>query len=160
LARAHRGPFASDGGGDAAPSARDQRREDSSPYRHSFGAGRIFLDSKKPPAELFHGTDLRAAVGILDRGLYRMSRQHVHMTTDREYALSVKHGRWAHVVLMSVRAREAFSCRAVPFYEASEHVWLSDYVPPEFIDLGDEVTLVAEWNRRSGIQTALSEMGA
>jgi putative RNA 2'-phosphotransferase len=129
-------------------------------YGYSLGAGRRLLDPKEPPVKLFHGTGLQAAVHILRGGLCPMRRQHVHLTTDREYALSVKHGARAQVVLMMVRAREAFCYRAVAFYEASEHVWLSGYVPPEFIDLENRSRLLAEWNRRSGIQTALSSMSA
>jgi len=129
-------------------------------YGHSDGAGRILLEPKMPPEILFHGTDLRFAVGILDGGLYQMSRQHVHLTTDRDYALSVKHGRRAHVVVMSVRAREAFICRAVPFYEASEHVWLSDYVPPEFIDVEKKLNVLAKSKWKTEIQAALCAMGA
>ena len=128
-------------------------------YGHSLKTGRIVLQPKEPPVTLFHGTDLEAAVAIFRDGLYRMKRQHVHLTTDREYALSVKHGRRAHVVVLTVRAREVFHRRAVPFYEASEHVWLSEYVPPDFVDLENKSTLLAEWDRWRGIQTALSAMG-
>jgi len=127
-------------------------------YGHSEGAGRIALEVKEPPVALFHGTHLAAAVAVLQDGLYRMGRQRVHLTADRDYALGIRHQRLTRTALLSIRANEAFHRRAVPFYEASAHVWLSEFVPAEFIELEEAPALLAEWRSRCRIQTVLAAM--
>lgn len=87
------------------------------------------LASVEPPDELLHGTADRFLAAILKEGLVRGSRQHVHLTTSRETALSVG-SRYGRVVLLSIDARRMRQ-EGHPFFRSDNGVWLTDHVPPE-----------------------------
>lgn len=62
-----------------------------------------------------------------------MSRLHVHLSSDRNTAVSVgaRHGRpIVFVVLASNMYQAGYS-----FYESANQVWLTDHVPPDYLDL-------------------------
>jgi putative RNA 2'-phosphotransferase len=63
----------------------------------------------------------------------RMSRHHVHLSTDKEMMLKVatRHGK---PVLLKVRAKEMLEA-GYKFYLTANNVWLSDEVPKEFIEV-------------------------
>ncbi len=62
-----------------------------------------------------------------------MQRQYVHLSTDQDTARSVGQRRAETPVILVVRAREAYAA-GVQFYLGNEDIWLSDPVPPEFIE--------------------------
>ena len=91
-----------------------------------------------PPPVLYHGTGHRTAEIIAREGLCRMSRHHVHLSADSETARAVgaRHGR---PVVFAVDAA-AMARAGHPFYRSDNGVWLTDSVPPEFLDLGASET--------------------
>jgi putative RNA 2'-phosphotransferase len=100
-------------------------------YGHSL-PGRIAVTPAVPPATLFHGTSVTAAVAILAGGLVPMRRQYVHLSVEVEMARQVGRRKGPEPVILTVAAGDA-SAAGVVFYHGNEMVWLADRVPPEFI---------------------------
>ncbi len=84
-----------------------------------------------PPARLYHGTATRFLADILQTGLRRMKRHHVHLSPDLETAskVGVRHGSLA---LLEVDA-QAMSEAGHVFYRSENGVWLADEIPPRFL---------------------------
>ncbi len=85
-----------------------------------------------PPEILYHGTAMRFLDSIRQKGLQRMQRHHVHLQPETATALQVgaRHGK---PVLLSIRAGEMHGAGHV-FYCSANGVWLTDHVPPQFIN--------------------------
>lgn len=92
----------------------------------------LALQPLAPPATLYHGTATRFAASIRKTGLERRSRQHVHLSPDRDTAVKVGSRHGAPLVL-HVRAGEMHA-RGLAFYRSDNGVWLTEAVAPEFID--------------------------
>jgi putative RNA 2'-phosphotransferase len=90
------------------------------------------LVATRPPDRLFHGTVARFIPAILDHGLVRGERRHVHLSAREEDARVVGARRGAPVCLV-VRAGEMWAA-GDPFYQAENGVWLTDHVPPAYIE--------------------------
>lgn len=84
-----------------------------------------------PPAILYHGTPRGNLGSIRERGLLRGRRHHVHLSSDAEIARRVGSRRGAPVVLR-VRAA-AMHDAGHEFFLSANGVWLTDFVPPEFL---------------------------
>lgn len=86
----------------------------------------------EPPEILFHGTVARVVEAIRREGLLPGKRQHVHLseTIDQAERVGARRGR---PVVLSVRAR-SLSVTGHAFYLAPNGVWLTERVPPEFIE--------------------------
>lgn len=84
-----------------------------------------------PPAYLLHGTIEDFLPSIQMEGLQKMSRQHVHLSTDIDTAKKVG-GRRGKPVILQVKAREMHEA-GILFYCSANAVWLTDHVAPEFI---------------------------
>ncbi len=84
-----------------------------------------------PPETLFHGTATSAIDSIFKSGLEARSRQHVHLSADRETAVAVgkRHGK--PVVLNIAAAR--MHADGLKFYQSANGVWLTDGVPVAYI---------------------------
>ena len=84
-----------------------------------------------PPAQLYHGTATRFLPDILQGGLKRMRRHHVHLSGDPGTAskVGVRHGTLA---LLNVDA-QAMSLAGYTFYRSANGVWLADEVPAQFL---------------------------
>lgn len=89
------------------------------------------LELVKPPKILFHGTATRFLQSIIESGLKKQSRQHVHLSPDKETASKVgtRHGK---LVMLEIKSLEMHECGHA-FYRSENGVWLTDYVPAEFI---------------------------
>jgi putative RNA 2'-phosphotransferase len=89
------------------------------------------LEPQIPPAILYHGTGEKAVEPILLDGLRKMSRHHVHLSTDMETALKVgsRHGR---PVVFQVDAAGMHQDGNV-FYCSTNGVWLVDQVLPRYL---------------------------
>ena len=85
-----------------------------------------------PPDQLFHGTVARFLPAIRDEGLNKGRRQYVHLSPDRETATKVGARRGDPVILTVDTAR--MSADGHTFYRADNGVWLTDHVPPGYID--------------------------
>lgn len=90
------------------------------------------LDPQEPPAYLYHGTVSKFLDSIRKEGLQRMSRQHLHLSRDRETAVKVGSRRGIPVILninSGDMHRDGFL-----FYLSDNGVWLTDHVPAKYIN--------------------------
>jgi len=101
-------------------------------YGHSV-VDKIEKVAAEPPEMLYHGTDPAAAQIILSEGLKPMARQYVHHSTDVTTARMVGSRKSANPVILKVRALDAHRAGML-FYLGNEDIWLSDAVPPQFIE--------------------------
>jgi putative RNA 2'-phosphotransferase len=98
------------------------------------------IDSK-PPDILYHGTAPSAAKNIMSEGLRPMNRQYVHLSTDKNTALQVGKRKTIlkkeeeQPVIIAISAIEGYNTGVYHFYQASESVWLSDYIHSNFMEL-------------------------
>lgn len=90
------------------------------------------LQPLAPPTRLYHGTATRFVDAIRREGLDKRSRQHVHLSADADTATNVgaRHGR---PVVLIVHAG-AMAAAGHAFFRSENGVWLTDAVPPAFID--------------------------
>lgn len=91
----------------------------------------LALKPRIPPAQLFHGTAGRNLPSIRASGLNSGERQHVHLSTDAQTATKVGARHGTPVVLV-VRTG-AMAAAGHVFYLSENGVWLTDRVPPDFI---------------------------
>jgi putative RNA 2'-phosphotransferase len=91
------------------------------------------LEPEEPPEILFHGTATRFLPSILAGGLRPGSRQHVHLSLDKATALKVgqRHGKPA---VLRIRSRDMWRA-GIPFYCSQNGIWLTDRVPPEYLEM-------------------------
>lgn len=89
------------------------------------------LQPQIPPDILYHGTGSKAADIILEEGLKKMSRHHIHLSTDITTAIAVgkRHGK---PIVFTVKSGEMFK-DGYSFYCADNGVWLVDAVPPQYL---------------------------
>lgn len=84
-----------------------------------------------PPELLYHGTVAKFIPSIRAQGLLKGQRHHVHLSADRATAEIVGERRGVPIVLT---VRSADMARAGHlFYRSENGVWLTDHVPPPFI---------------------------
>jgi putative RNA 2'-phosphotransferase len=102
-------------------------------YGHST-PNKLLKTPAAPPEILYHGTNQTALPMILKTGLLPMRRQYIHFSVDVETANLVGRRKGEDVVLLAVRAAEAYSDRVI-FYKGNESVWLADEVPAKYIDI-------------------------
>lgn len=73
----------------------------------------------------------KSVESIFAEGIQKMSRQYVHLSADYETAVNVgkRHGK---PVVLRINAKKMFSdgCK---FYLSENKVWLTDFVPVEYI---------------------------
>jgi putative RNA 2'-phosphotransferase len=89
----------------------------------------------QPPDVLFHGTATRFLASILDGGLNKRERHHVHLTVDLDIARSVGQ-RYGAVAVLSVDAARMHAEGHV-FFRSDNGVWLTDAVPPTYLSVLD-----------------------
>jgi putative RNA 2'-phosphotransferase len=89
------------------------------------------LEPAIPPDVLYHGTGHGAVEAIVRDGLRKMSRHHVHLSTEISTAQKVgeRHGR---PVVFTVNAAAMYE-EGYTFYCSENGVWLVDRVPPEYL---------------------------
>lgn len=99
---------------------------------HSLDEVKIAYDEDKPPEILYHGTSRLVLSSIREKGLLRMLRHHVHLTASFEVAQDSARRRKYPIVLRvwSQKMHEA----GLKFYWTKNRVWLTDQVPPEYIE--------------------------
>jgi putative RNA 2'-phosphotransferase len=88
---------------------------------------------KQPPAILYHGTAEKFVSSILETGLEKRSRHHVHLSTDLETAKKVgaRHGKPVIFKIFALKMWEL----GVVFYQSDNDVWLVDSVGIEFLEV-------------------------
>jgi putative RNA 2'-phosphotransferase len=110
--------------------------EDETRIRASQGHSiEIDLDysAAEPPAFLYHGTALAAVESILQSGLDKRERHHVHLSKDVQTALQVGRRR-GKAQLLRVEALAMFK-DGYRFFLSENGVWLTDHVPVKYISV-------------------------
>jgi putative RNA 2'-phosphotransferase len=85
-----------------------------------------------PPDYLYHGTSSRVVAAIREEGLHKQDRHHVHLSPDAATAEEVgaRHGQ---PVVLVIHA-QAMHRAGYTFFISGNGIWLTEGVPPEFID--------------------------
>ena len=86
-----------------------------------------------PPEVLYHGTARRNIHSIRGRGLVRGKRHHVHLSADEATAAKVGR-RYGTPVVLRVSAGRMHADE-FEFFLSANGVWLTEHVPPEYLDL-------------------------
>lgn len=91
----------------------------------------LALISQKPPEFLYHGTAQGNIDSILEKGIEKRSRQHVHLSQDKETASKVgmRHGK---PVILTINTQKMFE-DGLEFYLSENNVWLTDFVDIKYI---------------------------
>lgn len=91
----------------------------------------VELKATTPPAVLYHGTAAKSVDSIMQNGLSKMQRLHVHLSADYETAVKVgqRHGK---PVVLSVDAT-AMQAEGHTFYLSENNVWLVAEVPAKYL---------------------------
>ncbi len=85
-----------------------------------------------PPEILYHGTVDRFLDSIRKSGLIKGQRHHVHLSPDTETATKVGDRR-GKALILTINAA-AMNKAGLLFYISANGVWLTDKVPPQFIE--------------------------
>ena len=99
---------------------------------HSIRNVELDLTAVEPPSILFHGTVEKFLGSIRDQGLKKRNRNHVHLSADRETAVTVGSRRGKPVIL-KVRALEMHQ-DGHEFFLSANGVWLTETVPASYLD--------------------------
>jgi len=91
------------------------------------------LSPLEPPPTLFHGTVDRFVDSIRKDGILRRARTHVHLSAETDTATIVAGRRKGEQVILTIRAREMHDA-GYRFFRSENGVWLTEAVPPQFID--------------------------
>ena len=89
------------------------------------------LEQREPPETLYHGTVERFLTSILESGLVRGKRHHVHLSKDVETARKVGSRRGKPIILTVDAGRMHRDGHT--FYLSANGVWLTDTVPPDYL---------------------------
>jgi putative RNA 2'-phosphotransferase len=84
--------------------------------------------------ELYHGTSRQAAKRISEEGLKSQGRRKVHLSAGVEDAIEVGKRHTQDPLVLEIDAVGARDS-GVSFQKASEKVYVTDFVPPEFIEV-------------------------
>jgi putative RNA 2'-phosphotransferase len=91
----------------------------------------LALVAQQPPDFLYHGTAESNISSILDKGIEKRTRQHVHLSADKETAIKVgmRHGK---PVILTIRTGKMYN-DGLSFYLSANGVWLTDFIGPQYI---------------------------
>nr|WP_315201138.1 RNA 2'-phosphotransferase [uncultured Flavobacterium sp.] len=109
--------------------------EDKTKIRASQGHSisvELDLAETEPSDYLYHGTVGKFLENIRKEGLQKMSRQHVHLSKDKETAIKVGSRRGVAQIL-TIRSGEMYK-DGFKFYLSENNVWLTDQVPIKYIE--------------------------
>lgn len=89
------------------------------------------LEPAEPPVVLYHGTGAQNEEAIQQRGLLKMRRHHVHLSSDTETAIKVgaRHGTPIVFAVDTTRMQQD----GFAFFVSANGVWLVDAVPPAYL---------------------------
>jgi len=89
------------------------------------------LTPVEPPEVLYHGTVSRFLTSIREKGLIKGWRQYVHLSDSINTATKVGQRR-GDAIILTIGSHKMWEA-GHKFYLSKNKVWLTDYVPPEFI---------------------------
>lgn len=96
------------------------------------------LDAVQPPKYLYHGTVQKFMHLIKKEGLRKISRHHVHLSSDLETATQVASRRQTDSVILIVKSLEMMN-DGYEFFLSDNGVWLTDSVPARFLIIKEGV---------------------
>ena len=88
--------------------------------------------AQKPPEILYHGTGEKSVISILETGLNKRSRQHVHLSSDMETAVKVGRRHEKPVVFRVLSGK--MHDDKFDFFLSDNGVWLTDNVPARYLE--------------------------
>ena len=108
---------------------------------HSIPWIEMDYEQASPPDKLFHGTIDTHLNSIMKEGLKPMARNHVHLSADLKTAKAVAGRRrgQATKVILSVDTAQMREDGYV-FYLSENCVWLTDHVPPKYLQIAEWVS--------------------
>ena len=91
----------------------------------------VNLSESTPPDILYHGTATRFLDSILEKGIVKGNRLHVHLSKDEDTATTVgaRHGR---PYVLKIDAKKMHE-DGIKFYLSNNNVWLTDFVDVKYI---------------------------
>ena len=91
----------------------------------------LALIPQRPPEFLYHGTAQNNVESILEKGIEKRSRQHVHLSIDKETAANIgmRHGK---PIILTISTGKMFE-EGIEFYLSDNEVWLTDFVDSQYI---------------------------
>ena len=91
----------------------------------------VNLSESTPPDILYHGTATRFLDSILEKGIVKGNRLHVHLSKDEETATTIgaRHGK---PYVLKIDAKKMHE-DGIKFYLSNNNVWLTDYVDVKYI---------------------------
>lgn len=90
----------------------------------------------QPPAVLYHGTAERFLSSIMQQGLLKGSRHHVHLSERQETAIEVGR-RYGKPVVLKIACAEMHRDGHL-FFRSDNKVWLTPHVPARYIEFRRE----------------------
>ena len=90
------------------------------------------LEPIKPEPVLYHGTSSKVVDAIMKEGLKPRSRQYVHLSVDRGTAADVGSRHGGKTVILKIDSQKMYD-DGHNFYLSENNVWLTDYVPSEYL---------------------------
>ena len=93
----------------------------------------VELEEVQPPSVLYHGTSSNSIEGIIAKGIMPGQRLHVHLSGDEETALKVgqRHGKPVALVIHAAEMHKD----GHKFFKSANGVWLTAFVPVEYIHI-------------------------
>ena len=93
----------------------------------------IDLESVEPPSLLYHGTAKRNIDSILEKGIDKRNRQHVHLSNEIETAKNVgsRHGKPIIIIIDASQMHRD----GIKFYLLKNKVWLTEFVDAKYITI-------------------------
>lgn len=95
----------------------------------------VKLEEIKPPEFLYHGTSEKNLELILESGIKKMNRLHVHLSSEKITAEKVgqRHGK---PIIFIINTNDMYK-DGIKFYLSKNNVWLTDYIAPKYIKISD-----------------------
>lgn len=115
-------------------------------YGHSL-PGYTPGDASIPPERLYHATSQRLLRSIQREGLRPMERRFVHLTSDADYARTIAMGVEGDPLILRVDAEQA-ERQGAHFWQANRHVWLTEGIAPEFLQVDAQALVGREARQR------------
>ncbi|UHO38356.1 RNA 2'-phosphotransferase [Chryseobacterium capnotolerans] len=91
----------------------------------------LALEAIQPPEFLYHGTAEANISSILEKGIEKRTRQHVHLSADKETATKVgmRHGK---PIILTIRTGKMHE-DGLSFFQSANGVWLTEFIDPKYI---------------------------
>ena len=93
---------------------------------------KLYFKTKIPPTILYHGTQASNKIIIRKKGINKMKRHHVHLSSDLDTAIKVAKRRGPDIVIFTIDTKTMVKDN-IKFYISDNEVWLTDFIDPKYI---------------------------